>query len=110
MVKRSDKAMNFRYRPFTPSHSLEELEIRPKYHVTVVESPKKMGYQKEFAPTKDSIIEAGDAIWVISAEKNIQRLSADQGWVIKPEHEVFAKKIIQMSQGLSKALSFPIPT
>ena len=77
---------------FYPNHSLGELEIRPKYHVTVVGIAKKDGYQKEFAPTKDSLIEAGDSVWVISAEKNIQRLTTDQGWVIKPEHEVFAEE------------------
>ncbi|TKB11873.1 SLC13 family permease [Desulforhopalus sp. IMCC35007] len=92
---------------FYPSHSLEELEIRPKYHVTVVGIAKKDGYQKEFAPTKDSIIEAGDAIWVISAEKNIQKLSADQGWVIKPEHEVFAEENYPDESGVVEGVVIP---
>jgi len=41
---------------FYPSHTLGELEIRPKYHVTVVGIAKDNGYQKEFAPTRDSQI------------------------------------------------------
>jgi di/tricarboxylate transporter len=92
---------------FYPSHTLGELEIRPKYHVTVVGIAKKDGYQKEFAPTKDSIIEAGDAIWVISAEKNIQRLTDDQGWVIKPEHEVFAEENYPDESGVVEGVVIP---
>lgn len=77
---------------FYPSHTLEELEIRPKYHVTIIGVAKNEGYQKDFAPTKDTVIEAGDALWVISNEKNIGKMAAEQGWVIKPEHEVFAEE------------------
>jgi di/tricarboxylate transporter len=92
---------------FYPSHTLGELEIRPKYHVTVVGIAKNDGYQKEFAPTKDSLIEAGDAIWVISSEKNIERLSADQGWIIKPEHEVFAEENYPDESGVVEGVVIP---
>jgi di/tricarboxylate transporter len=92
---------------FYPNHTLEELEIRPKYHITVVGIAKKDGYHKEFAPTKDSLIEAGDSIWVISAEKNIQRLSKEQGWVIKPEHEVFAEENYPDESGVIEGVVIP---
>lgn len=92
---------------FYPSHTLEELEIRPKYHITVVGIAKKDGYQKEFAPTKDSLIEAGDSIWVISAEKNIQRLADDQGWIIKAEHEVFAEENYPDESGVIEGVVIP---
>jgi di/tricarboxylate transporter len=77
---------------FYPSHTLGELEIRPKYHVTVVGIAKHDSYVKDLAPTKESIIEAGDSLWVISSEENIERLCGEQGWLIKPEHEVFAEE------------------
>ena len=92
---------------FYPNHTLEELEIRPKYHITVVGIAKKDGYYKEFAPTKDSLIEAGDSIWVISAEKNIQRLAEEQGWVIKPEHEVFAEENYPDESGVVEGVVIP---
>ncbi|SDO64589.1 SLC13 family permease [Desulforhopalus singaporensis] len=92
---------------YYPSLTLEELKIRPKYHVTVVGIAKKEGYEKEFAPTKDSLIEAGDSLWVISAEKNIQRLSDEQGWVIKPEHEVFAEENYPDESGVIEGVVIP---
>jgi di/tricarboxylate transporter len=92
---------------FYPIHSLGELEIRPKYHVTIVGIAKNDGYQKEFAPNKDSVIEAGDSVWVISAEKNIQRLTEEQGWVIKPEHEVFAEENYPDESGVVEGVVIP---
>lgn len=92
---------------FYPSHTLGELEIRPKYHVTVVGIAKNNGYQKEFGPTKDSLVEAGDSLWVISAEKNICRLAKEQGWVIKPEHEVFAADNYPDESGIIEGVVIP---
>jgi di/tricarboxylate transporter len=92
---------------FYPNHTLGELEIRPKYHVTVVGIAKDNGYQKEFAPTKDSLVEAGDTLWVISAEKNICRLAKEQGWVIKPEHEVFAADNYPDESGIIEGVVIP---
>lgn len=92
---------------FYPNLTLGELEIRPKYHVTVVGIAKNEGYQKEFAPNKESLIEAGDSIWVISAEKNIQRLTSEQGWVIKPEHEVFAEENYPDESGVVEGVVIP---
>lgn len=92
---------------FYPSHSLEELEIRPKYHVTVVGIAKSDGYQKDLSPTKDAIIEAGDSLWVISSEKNIHRLVEEQGWTIKPEHEVFAAENFADESGVIEGVVIP---
>lgn len=92
---------------FYPNHTLGELEIRPKYHVTVVGIAKNDGYQKDLAPTKDSLIEAGDSLWVISAEKNIKKLTDDQGWVIKPEHQVFAEENYPDESGVIEGVVIP---
>ncbi len=92
---------------YYPNHTLGELEIRPKYHVTVVGIAKDNGYQKEFAPTKDSLIEAGDVLWVISAEKNICRLSEEQGWIIKKEHEIFAGENYPDESGIIEGVVIP---
>ncbi|MBU1567347.1 MAG: anion permease [Proteobacteria bacterium] len=92
---------------FFPSHTLGELEIRPKYHVTIVGIAKNNGYQKELAPTKDSLIEAGDILWVISAEKNISRLAEEQGWVVKEEHEVFAEENYPDESGIVEGVVIP---
>lgn len=92
---------------FFPNNTLGELEIRPKYHVTVVGIAKKEGYEKELAPTRDSLIEAGDSLWVISSKKNIVRLAEEQGWIIKPEHEVFASENYPDESGVVEGVVIP---
>lgn len=92
---------------FYPSHTLGELEIRPRYHITVIGIAKNEGYQKEFAPTKESLVEAGDSLWVMSSEKNIQRMVDEQGWIIKPEHEVFANENYPDESGVVEGVIIP---
>ncbi len=92
---------------YYPHQTLGELEIRPRYHITVVGIAKNEGYQKEFAPTKDSVIEAGDSLWVMSSEKNIQRLVDEQGWVVKPEHDVFADENFPDESGVVEGVVIP---
>jgi di/tricarboxylate transporter len=92
---------------YYPSHTLGELEVRPRYHITVVGIAKNEGYQKDFAPTKDSIVEAGDSLWVMSSEKNIQRLVEEQGWIIKPEHDVFADENFPDESGVVEGVVIP---
>ncbi len=92
---------------FYPSHTLGELEIRPKYHVTVVGIAKNEGYEKDLAPTQDSLIEAGDSLWVIGSEKNLDRLAKEQGWVVKPEHEVFATENYPDESGVVEGVVIP---
>lgn len=92
---------------YYPTQSLGELQIRPRYHITVVGIAKNDGYQKEFAPTKDSVVEAGDSLWVMSCEKNIQRLVDEQGWLVKPEHEVFADENFPDESGVVEGVVIP---
>lgn len=92
---------------YYPNQTLGELKIRPRYHITVVGIAKNDGYQKEFAPTKDSVIEAGDSLWVMSSEKNIKKLVDDQGWVVKPEHDVFADENFPDESGVVEGVVIP---
>jgi di/tricarboxylate transporter len=92
---------------YYPNQTLGELKIRPRYHITVVGIAKNDGYKKEFAPTKDSIIEAGDSLWVMSSEKNIMRLVNDQGWIVKPEHDVFADENFPDESGVVEGVVIP---
>ena len=92
---------------FYPTHTLGELEIRPKYHVTVIGVANSDGYQKDLSPTKDTIIEAGCSIWVISSEANIARMVGEQGWSIKPEHEVFAEDNYPDEMGVVEGVVIP---
>lgn len=70
--------------------SLEELEIRPNYHVTVVGISKGRGQSKNLAPLKGEMIEPGDTLLVIGAEDKVRSLAAALHWSLKDELELFA--------------------
>ncbi len=78
--------------PSFSSRTLAELQIRPQYHATVVGIVKHHTYQKDLSPTKESLVEAGDSLWIISSETNIQRIAEELGWIIKEDHVVFAEE------------------
>ncbi len=69
--------------------TLGELEIRPRYHITVVGVAKSSGYSKNLSPTKNTLVEPGDSLWVMSSDQHIERLLEEQGWKAKPEFDIF---------------------
>ena len=92
---------------FYPNHTLGELEVRPKYHITVVGIAKQSGFQKNLSPQKDSHVEAGDSIWVVGAEENVDRLCEEQGWVKKPEYDVFEAENFPDESGVVEGVVIP---
>jgi len=74
---------------FVP-RTLGELEIRPKYHVTVVGIAKGGGHSKNMAPLKDDLIEPGDVLWVIGSQGKVDGMSDELGWLVKADPELFA--------------------
>lgn len=92
---------------FYPNLTLGELEIRPKYHVTVVGIAKKAGFNKNLSPQKDSQVEAADTLWVVGSEDNVKRLADEQGWIIKPEYDVFATENYPDESGVIEGVVIP---
>ena len=92
---------------FYPNHTLGELEIRPKYHVTVVGIAKQSGFKKNLSPEKDSHVEAADSLWVVGSEVNVKRLAVEQGWIIKPEYDVFATENYPDESGVIEGVIIP---
>lgn len=93
-------------RSFT-SQTLEELEIRPKYYVTVVGVFAGEGESKNNAPTKDTKILGGSVLWVMSSQKNVTRMAEELGWIVKPEIDVFRKENYPEVSGVVEAVVIP---
>ncbi len=75
---------------YFPAQTLGELELRPKYHVTVVGIAKgEERYTKNFAPVRDDAIEPGDILWVIGSDQKVEILTEELGWQLRPEPELF---------------------
>ena len=92
---------------FYPNHTLGELEVRPKYHVTVVGIAKENGFKKDLSPQKDSNVDAGDTLWVVGSEENISRMADEQGWIVKPEYDVFATENYPDESGVIEGVVIP---
>lgn len=92
---------------YFPPQTLGELELRPKYKITVVGIAKKGGLIKNLSPTAESHVEPGDILWIISSEDKIERVAADNGWAIKPEFTVFAKENSPEETGVVEGVIIP---
>ena len=76
---------------YFPSQTLGELELRPKYHVTVVGIAKgEERYTKNFAPGRDDAIEPGDILWLIGSDSKVETLTKELGWQLRSEPELFS--------------------
>jgi di/tricarboxylate transporter len=89
------------------ARTLAELEIRPKYHVTVVGVSKGGGHSKDLAPMKDALIEPGDTLWVIGSEDKVDIMSGELGWFIKAEPELFASENSFEESGIIEGVVIP---
>lgn len=92
---------------FFPPQTLAELELRPRYHITVVGIAKNDGYQKNLAPTKDALVEPGDILWIISSKQNVARVAEIHGWSIRPEPEVFSEETFPETSGVVEGVVIP---
>jgi len=92
---------------YFPAQNLSDLELRAKYHVTVVGVAKKKSMRKNLSPTKTTLVEPGDTLWVMSSDDNIKNASKDHGWRIKEEHEVFKEVNFPEVSGVIEGVVIP---
>lgn len=92
---------------YFPPQTLRELELRPKYKITVVGIAKSNGLIKDLAPTSGSLVEPGDVLWIICSEDKIERVAKDNGWEVKPEHDVFAQENAPDESGVLEGVVIP---
>lgn len=90
-----------------PVQTLLELELRSRFHVTVIGIAKRDNYQKDLAPTHESTIEPGDTLWVVGSEKNIRNLAEVQSWTIQPDIEVFSEEASPHESGVLEGVVIP---
>ncbi|MGA6924126.1 MAG: SLC13 family permease, partial [Desulfosarcina sp.] len=90
-----------------PSHTLGQLEIRQKYFSTVVAVAKAGGGGRNFAPTKESEIGAGDIVAVASTHAGANEIAKDLGWTIRKGFKTFAEEFSPANAGVIEAIVPP---
>ncbi len=89
---------------------LDELEIRPKYHSTVIcickQGPGNTWY-KVNVPSRSDIIEPDDVVGIISNQEHIDRLAQDMGWELCDELDRMSEVLSPDFTGITEAIVTP---
>ena len=68
---------------------------------------KDDGKRRDLSPTKETHIEPGDTLWVISSDEHIKKAAEDHGWFIKEEHDVFREVNYPEVSGVVEGVVIP---
>ena len=86
---------------------LEELELRPKYHATVVCISKHNGKVRITEPGRGDVVEHNDVIGIVANESHAQAISEELGWTLKPELEQLNGILSTDQAGITEAIVTP---
>ena len=89
---------------------LDELEIRPKYHSTVIcicKHGARDGRYRITTPSRSDIIEPGDVVGVISNREHINNLAENMGWKLCEELNYLSEVLTPDKTGITEAIVRP---
>ncbi len=89
---------------------LDELDIRPKFHSTVIcihkQGPTGAIY-KILVPSRSDIIEPGDTIGVISNPDHVKKMAEQMGWILLSELNHLSETLSPDNAGVTEAIVPP---
>jgi hypothetical protein len=86
---------------------LEELELRPKYHTTVVCISKRGGRYRVTEPGRADVIEPNDVVGIVANEEHARDLAGDLGWTLRPELNELSGVLSVDHVGITEAIVTP---
>ena len=86
---------------------LDELQIRPLYHSTVVCIWKRNGQYVISVPARADIIEPGDIVGVISNGEHVKKMAEDMGWKLCDELDKLGENLSPDVAGIVEAIVPP---
>ncbi len=89
------------------SFKLRELHVRSRYHITIAGVYLPGTKYKNFAPTKDELIQSGEIIVVIGNEEHVKKCAEDLDWRLKEDLEVFAEDFSPNNAGILEGIITP---
>ncbi|MBW1641596.1 MAG: SLC13 family permease [Deltaproteobacteria bacterium] len=92
---------------FNGPKTLEEMDIRSKFLVTVVAVSYSAKKEKNFVPKSSDIISAGDDIAVVGMGKNILKMAEEYGWQLKETIDVFSESLARTNAGMAETIVSP---
>ncbi len=89
------------------SFSLNELHVRSRYHVSVAGVYRPDTNYKNYAPTRDELIQSGETLAIIGNEEHVKQCAEDLGWVVKDDLEIFAEDFSPNNAGVLEGIITP---
>ena len=86
--------------------TLEELEIRPLFFVTVIGIAKEHG-TTNYTPSISDEIGPGDVLAVNGAPNMVAKMAKSYNWVVKEDIEVFAESLSPNNAGIMEVIISP---
>lgn len=86
---------------------LEELKLRPLYHVTVVCISKHKGRYRVNVPGRADVIEPNDVVGIVGNPEHAQKLAADMGWTLCDELNMLSGVLSLDHSGITEAIVTP---
>ena len=86
---------------------LEELELRPRYHATVVCISKRGGRYRVTEPGRADVIEPSDVVGIVANEEHARDLAKDLGWTLRHELNDLSGILSIDNAGITEAIVTP---
>ena len=87
--------------------TVEEIDARRKYQVTIVAVYHRRTRHKNFAPPREEYIEPTDDIAVIGCPETVERFAKDLGLKLKSDLEEFSDDLSPVNAGLVEGIVTP---
>ncbi len=86
---------------------LEELELRPRYHATVVCISKHNGRYRVTEPGRADVVEPNDVVGIVANQAHAQALAQDLGWCLEPNLNMLNGILSVDHAGIAEAIVTP---
>lgn len=87
--------------------TVEEIDARKRFQVTIVAIYHRKTRHKDFAPHREEYIEPSDDIAVIGCPETVERFAREMGFILKPDLEEFADDLSNINAGLVEGIVSP---
>jgi di/tricarboxylate transporter len=89
------------------SFTLEELHVRDRYHVSIVGVYMPDKKLKNYAPTRNELIQSGETLVMVGNEEHVRQCAADLGLLFKGDLDVFADDFSPDNAGIVEGIVTP---
>ena len=92
---------------FKGPRTLEDLDIRTKFLVTVIGVSQTAKKEKNFVPRSKDRISPNDDLAIVGREKNVRKLAGEYGWEVRNGLEIFSESLSRTNAGMAETVISP---